>query len=120
MSNLYDRQRAGAARLLKKFGQLMVVTHRGASVYDPATSTMTATSITTPAHGVVSEVSEREIDGTNVLRGDKKVTLAAVAGMPTPTVGDSIAIQGIAYSVESSAPLAPSGSAVIHQLRVRA
>jgi len=122
MSDVYARQRASAIRLIGKFGQDMTVTFKvAAQTYDPATSTVASAAPTVATvRGVAFDCTEREIDGINVLRGDKKVTLPVVAGLPDPNVGDSIAIGGVAYRIEASSPLSPSGAPILHQLRVRA
>ena len=122
MSDVYARQRASAQRLIGKFGQDMVLTLKAAgSGYDASTSTVVSGAPTVvTVRGVAFDCTEREIDGTTILQGDKNVTLPAVAGLPTPNVGDSIAIQGVAFRIEFSSPLSPSGAPILHQLRVRA
>lgn len=61
-----------------------------------------ATSTDYKASGIVSRYDESEIDGTLILRTDRKVLLLAgtIDGYVVPEPGDRVTIQGATYTVE--------------------
>lgn len=87
--------------LLTTFGQELTFTSY-AEVYDPAAGTNTLTATNTTARALVEDYPARdtkggESGGDGVVRGDKRVTVAASAF--TPTTETRVTIGGLQYSI---------------------
>lgn len=121
MANQFTSQRAASSRLLAKFGQPMVLKGAGSADYDPATGSALAAAVSGSTRmGAAFDCTEREIDGTTILMGDKNVTLAYMLGTAEPVVGDVLSFGGKDHRIMFVDALAPSGVAILHRLRVRA
>jgi hypothetical protein len=87
--------------LLTKFGQ-SVTWHTYTESYDPATGTNTLTDTPTVTKAMVEDYPARdakggETSGDGIVRGDRKVTVAASAF--TPTTENKVTIGGGLYAV---------------------
>lgn len=87
--------------LLTKFGKLVTFTTYAES-YDPATGTNTLVATDTTARAMVEDYPARdsrggETSGDGIVRGDKKVTVAASAF--TPTTEAKVTIGSTQYSI---------------------
>lgn len=112
--NNYLEDRADADEMIAEFGQAATLrrpTNSGPA-WDP-TITWAETGCTV----VVTEFSNREVDGTRVLATDKKVLMAVPA--IAPATSDRLAIGGVEYSIERVEPLAPGGVSVMFTLQAR-
>lgn len=115
----YADMAATAGELLAEFGQDVTLVRGLTGAYTPATGTATVSGTNSYGKGVVLDYNQRDIDGTLVRQGDQRVYLSVDVGV-TPQTGDSLLIGGQKWSVVASRTLAPAGTAVIHDVQVRA
>lgn len=115
----YSDLAADAHELIKEFGQTMTLKRLTPGAYDPATGTVSNTTTTETATGVELEYTSREIDGTMVLRGDKKLILSTT-GIGAPKVDDTVTIGTTVYTLKNVQPLSPGGTVVIYTCQARA
>ena len=71
----------------------------------------------TEINALISEFKARSIDGTLILRGDKRFLIAAVG--PVPTVADTIIHASKAYSIINVLTLQPSGVPIYYEVQGR-
>ena len=119
--------RTSANALITKFGDGMTVTFsRASGFYSGATedadtsytvSTMAPIEWTAPA--VVVQYEEREIDGSTVKRGDRRLLISAEALEYTPTTDDRVTISGQEHAIVSVLPVQPGETAIYIELQVR-
>jgi hypothetical protein len=104
--------------LLAEFQEITLT--RTAATYDPATSsTGTPTETVQTGSGAEIEYDSRDIDGTLVKVGDKKLLLSAV-DFTEPQAGDVVTVGANTYTVIRCKPTNPAGTAVLYQVQVRA
>lgn len=118
----YASLASDASEMLEEFGQAITVTRPGTGgAYDPETGTVTGgTAQTFPGFGVVLDYQQREIDGTLIQQGDRRVYIAPDIGV-TPKTGDTVTLMdGAVVRVMASRPLAPAGVVVLLDVQVRA
>lgn len=117
----YSGLAATANRLLAKYGRAVVLSRPSASdaTYDPATGVATAVDAATYSGvGAVFDYTAREMDGTSVRAGDRRVLLSP-AGMVMPRAGDRIEIGGVALVVVTGREINPASTAVMFEAQVR-
>lgn len=117
----YSSLAADALTLLREFGQAVTLTRASGSAptYDPATSTATAVAPATyTGTGAVFDYSQRDIDGTSVRMGDRRVLLAT-SGMVMPRTGDTITIGSTVLTVVTGREINPAGVPVLFEAQVR-
>lgn len=112
----YSRTRATAARLIKKFGQSVQVrrTIKIGPDWDP-----TFTEENYSALAAVLDYTDREINGTLILAGDKKVFVSTEGLSITPELSDKLSIGGLVHSIMQVKPLSPAGLVVFWELQCR-
>lgn len=115
----YARAQATAARLLAKFGQTGTLTVPGSSSGDAWNPTIGAATTETVTFAVLS-FENRDIDGTKIKMGDKKVYLSASGLAAVPTTDCTLTIGSAVHSIEGVEPLSPAGVVVFYQLQCRA
>ena len=71
----------------------------------------------TEINALISEFKARSIDGTLILRGDKRFLIAAIG--PVPTVADTIIHAGKVYSIINVLTLQPSGVPIYYEVQGR-
>ncbi len=107
-----------AETLITEFGELVSFDRFEQSDYDPETGeSVTETGTTYSGYVVPTDYKLYEIDGTNILRGDKKLLCHKMSQVPC--VGDFATISGTEYRVVSVMPTRLSGNDVIYSLQVR-
>jgi len=116
----YERQAIKANKLISRRGLAMTLRVITKGAYDASTRLFGADIVTDyPCNGVIEEYSERDIDGTVIKQGDKKIILAAY-GLPVQPEAKNLIIMGEEiWLVQKNKPLAPGGIAVIHTVQVR-
>jgi hypothetical protein len=117
--SFYADLRATADGLLTDKGQSMTLTKTTAGTYDPETGTSTPTTEAHTVTGVVLDYPNREIDGTLILRGDKKVLVSADGLAVDPAPQDTLTFGGVVNQVIDAKPLRPAGTVVLWTLQVR-
>lgn len=116
--SFYADMRATATRLLTQFGASATLTARTAGAYDPADSEATVTETESTVKAVLFDYPERAIDGTSILRGDKKAFIQA--GGTKPKAGMFLTWGEVVHSIVDCKPLSPSGYDVLYEAQVRA
>ncbi|KVD71793.1 hypothetical protein WI89_00805 [Burkholderia ubonensis] len=125
MSDFYAEMAADVVELLTEFGRPVTVTIAAPDpVYDPATSTNVNPTVDYPAVGAKFDLNDREINGTLVQVGDKRVYVSAV-GVPEIRLDDRVTLKGVngapdeTYRVVNPNTIGPAGTAVLYDLHVR-
>lgn len=113
----YLRMRATATRLLTENGKVYPLTRGGGTIRDQFGKEVTTASITARVTGVITEYSSREIDGSLIATGDKK--LAATAETEV-RIDDRIEIDGKKWRVVQPNPVKPAGVLISYNIQLRA
>lgn len=115
----YAKTAATAARLLARFGQAATLRRRVTGPYNPALGGPAMTEQDYPCTAAVIDYAARDIDGTLVLQGDKRVLIAPTVAVP-PVAGDVLVFAGgsslRAVSVQTTAP---AGVPVLYEVQGR-
>jgi hypothetical protein len=117
----YPRLKAMAERLIAKAGQpatLVRATRVGGNPKDPRTGTVT------PANHAVkvveTEYDIREIDGTVILRSDRRFLMSTEGlGQVDPNSADALIVGGKTLQVVSMKPLQPGGVVLLYDVQAR-
>lgn len=78
-----------ARQIMNRLGFGATLEKPGTQVYDVASATNTISPQTYSVQVAVSEYSASDVDGQNILRGDKKVYISPASGV-VPEEGDSV------------------------------
>lgn len=120
---LYDEMAEVAADMLEEFGVAITVKYITTSAYDPATGSATADTVTKSAKGYVDDYADRDIDGTKIKVGDRRVYLSVLdaAGLPIakPGTTDKLTISQLDYSIVNSKAIPGAGTASLYIVQVR-
>ena len=104
--------------VLRSLGEPVTLTRAVPGAFDPATGTSTPdTTLELSGYGVAEPYDTAEIDGTNVLRTDSKITMSKVA--QRPEVADRILMDGKTYRVMMVYPVRFAGADVVYQVQGR-
>jgi hypothetical protein len=119
-SALYGELAQAAVDLLDELGQLVLVTRAGAGDgYNPDTGfTEEGGEQVWSASGVEFQYNQREVDGSLIQSGDRRVLIAPSLGT-TPQSGDVITLGATRLEVVESRPLQPAGVVVLHEVQAR-
>ena len=116
--SIYNKLQGRATALLTKFdqgGQALVemTLVPAASEFDAPTASETVT----PLIGTVKGVSQRYIDGVNVVSSDLEATVAV--GDYVVSLGDKLRIDDKDYTVLAFKPIPPAGTVVVNKIIIR-
>lgn len=116
---IYTRLTPTAKRLLAKFKTGVVeigrpVTTPGAGTYDPPT----AVTVYTEVNAVVTGVSQKYVDGTNIVMSDRQVLFQAPIAF-NPAAGDKMRIDGDVVAVLTVMPVLAAGVPVVERVMAR-
>jgi len=92
----YDKAHDTALRLLTKRGRTVTVTSITTGSYDPNTGSQATTTSTTTPKGFLTNHEAKDVDGTMIMIGDKKLLLDSSAAIKTD---DTVTIGAVTYSV---------------------
>ena len=115
----YNNSKTTVNKLLTKFGQSVVITNKTIGSYDPSTGTNTQTITTQNGIAAIFDRGNKEIDGTSILMGDKRMLLSAV-DITKPEINDTVLVGSIVYTIK--VPLKeinPAGNAVMYEFNLR-
>lgn len=115
---LDTRARQTASDLITKFGKSLTLKTVVNGTYDPATGEITNTETTATVLGIVKDYASNEIDGTMVLVGDRKVSIAAL-GNTEPQTTDKITIDGVDWQVVAVSGIWSGELKAMHVIQVR-
>lgn len=115
----YARARATAERLLTTFGAVGAIRRQAPGSgpsYDPGSPVLTDH----PATVAVTAYTAREIDGTRIRSGDRKVLVSA-KGLPVePTTSDKLVeSSGTAWTIVAVEAVRPADVTVLYRLQCR-
>ena len=116
--SIYTRANVTANNILSKLGQSVMLTHKTAGSYNPATGTASNSDSQETGTGAVFDYGTKDVDGKLILQGDKQLLLST-QGITAPKVKDTVTIAGLVYSVESVSTLSPAGTVVLYELNIR-
>ena len=114
----YDRFVSTAIKQINDKGRTVILRNSGNGSFDPITSTFTdgATTDRSPK-GLFTEYNAKEIDGSIIIRGDKKVL---IADLSSPPDNSDILIDGTdEYSVINVGVIQPGDTPILYILQVR-
>lgn len=117
--------RSNAARMIAGKGQSVTLTRKAAGAYDTATGSASITETTQTATAVVLPLAGFSKRGdSNAVQGDAQLLLAALtasgATLTAPVVDDTVTLaDGTVAVITAVSPLAPAGTALMYDCRLR-
>jgi len=119
-SALYGELAQAAVDLLNELGQLVLLTRAGTGGgYDPDAGIVEEGGEEVwSASGVEFAYSQREVDGSLIQSGDRRVLIAPDLGT-MPQSGDVVTLGIYRLEVVESRPLQPAGVVVLHEVQAR-
>lgn len=115
-----DLRDGTAAPLITEFGQAITLQVSVPGTFDPITGTESgATTATYGGFGVVTDYTTREIDGTVIQRGDKKVLATFTDTSVIPLTTHNLLVGSTSYSIQNVNSLEPGGVSVMYTLQMR-
>jgi hypothetical protein len=104
--------------IIIEFGQSITVTHPIYGEYDVDTGTVSNTTATVLTKGTMFDYGEKDINGTTILRGDKRL-LIKPTGLLSIEIGDTITVNSKDYSVVNVIETNPAGTNLLFEVSVR-
>lgn len=118
MTDFYTRQAVSAQSLIRKFGAAGAIrrqTPGSGPSYDPGPPTIADH----PAHIVLTDYSNREIDGQRILSTDRKALVEPAIGIE-PTPSDLlVTADGATLTIVNVDLLRPATTTILYTLQVR-
>lgn len=110
--------------LVDRHGQNVTLTYKTLGTYDPSTGGLTGGSSTTSTvKCYFYNYSLQDIDGMNIVLGDRRAVLPLIDTSGTtltePEVGDEISGEGDRVSIVSVAQILSAGNPICYMLQVR-
>ena len=113
----YRRMRNTATRLLTENGKTYPLTRGGTTTRDQFGKEVTTPAVNGTVTGVVTEYSAREIDGSLIATGDKKL---AATFETEVRIDDRIEIDGKKWRVVQPNPVKPADMLISYNIQLRA
>jgi len=113
----YRRMRATATRLLTENGKTYPLTRGGTTARDQFGKEVITPALTGTVTGVITEYSAREIDGSLIATGDKKL---AATFETEVLIDDRIEIDGKKWRVVQPNPVKPADVLISYNIQLRA
>lgn len=107
-----------ADEIIAEFGQLVTIKQVAQGEYDPATSLITNTTTNIVSKGVIFDYGEKDINGTTILKGDKKLYVTA-NGVTNITTNDTVIVGTQEYHITDVMQTSPAGVNLLWELKVR-
>ena len=104
--------------IIAEFGQPITIKTTTIGEYDPITGVVNNTTTNVIAKGVLFDYGEKDINGTTILKGDKKLYITA-NGVSSITTNDSISIGTTDYHITSVTQTNPAGTNLLWEVSVR-
>nr|DAZ53633.1 MAG TPA: Head Tail Attachment [Caudoviricetes sp.] len=117
MAISYLRMRATATRLLTENGKAYQLTRGGSAIRDQFGKEVTTPAVTATVTGVITEYSSREIDGSLIATGDKKL---AATFETEVRIDDRIEIDGKKWRVVQPNAVKPADVLISYNIQLRA
>jgi len=104
------------ALLMRDFGSTLTLTRPGVGAYNPATGkTAAATPTSFTVRGVFVNYEDKNVDGTVVRAGDRRLLVSTQGSSTTPAIGDRV--NGL--QVVDVRTIAPRGVAIAWACQMR-
>lgn len=120
----YQSDADTAVDLLEEFGQSVTLTSKTSGAYSPSTGIAAVTTSTQTVNAVSLDYVSRDIDGTLIKAGDKRLLIApkTTAGitLTAPVVDDTVLVGSMTYTIKSVKPLSPAGTVILFDCNIRA
>lgn len=112
-----------AAELLEEFGQSITLTSKTSGAYSTSTGAAAVTTDTQTVNAVSLDYGSRDIDGTLIKAGDKRLLMApqTTAGddLTAPVVDDTVTVGSTVYTIKGIKTLSPAGTVVLFDCNIR-
>lgn len=115
---VYTRAVSTVAAKLAKYGKDVALSRATVGAYDPNTGAASAATSAQAGRAVELSYSARDIDGTNVRRGDRRLLLSPV-GISMPLKGDNCTVDGVAHAVVSVEVVRPADVVLYYVVQLR-
>lgn len=121
----YSKMTDTANRLLLGKGQPVVITHTVIGEYDPETGLVENTESSVTGVGAIIEWDARQVDGTLIKIGDRRMLLSALNGaggdLTPPVLGDTVTDEaGVVYTLVAPLKMiSPAGTTVLYDCNMR-
>ncbi|MCF0055517.1 hypothetical protein [Dyadobacter sp. CY356] len=118
--SFYSEMADMAKEAIAENGRPVILRRNTEGSYNPATDTFTGTgNVDENPSALFTEYKQAEIDGTVIIRGDKKVLLADAALTAPPEYNDIIVDGSDEYKVINIFTVKPGDTSIIYKLQVR-
>jgi hypothetical protein len=117
--SFYDSIAATASGLLSKFGKPFEFTRTTGGSINPVTGA-TVPGVVTKFYpnGIFKKINKDDlVDSTQIQQGDKMILIDSAAF--TPTMTDTVTINGAQWNIVDVTPVEPAGQAVIFYVQTR-
>ncbi|WP_138476167.1 hypothetical protein [Dyadobacter bucti] len=109
-----------AKEQINEFGRTVILRRNNEGQYDPSDDSFTgSTSAEESIKALFTDFTEKEIDGTIILRGDKKVLIASAELLAPPQHNDTIVDGNDEYKIIPMSTIQPGDTPIIYKLQVR-
>jgi len=109
-----------AAPLIKKYGQQILLRPPVIASIDPVTSTITpGATVDYTGYAIEEEYAQRDVDGTNIKRGDKKLLIAVDITIPPITPDFKVIMASTVWHVIDCKPTSPGGITIVYTAQIR-
>ncbi|MFZ6773032.1 hypothetical protein ACO0LB_10000 [Undibacterium sp. SXout7W] len=116
--NFYEEAASDADELLAEFGQRVTIKRITSGDYDPATSAASIATTLQMGTAVILDFGIKDIDGTLIKTGDKRMLLSAI-GITPPQVDDIVMFGASTCQIKNTNPLDPAGIIVFYDVHLR-
>jgi hypothetical protein len=117
----YSSKQEKALEMISKYGAALSVVVLTKSSYNATSDAWTASTATYSTLGLITEFAERDINGTTIQAGDRKVILPAKDLPALDELDDfSIVYGAIVWDPVNVAVLSPGGEPILYTVQVRA
>ena len=120
MSNLYTNLRDGLIKsVLSQYGLPVTFVVSSQPIFDPELGVTSSIDESYPCSGIITNYESKDVDGTLIKTGDKRVLLSYTKGMPEPNTDHILTINGLNWPIINCQPIEPGGTAVLYDIQVR-
>lgn len=116
--SFYPDMAVTADALIREFGQTVTIKRIATGAYDPATGSATTNATTQTGFATVMDFGIKDIDGTLIKTGDKRMLLSAL-GIVAPQVDDVVSFGSSSCVIKNVNAQDPAGIAVYYDIQMR-
>ena len=115
----YNAMQTVADRQLTDKGAPITFTRTTTGVYDPTTGVAAVILTDYTVNAAVFGFPDKNVNGTNILVGDKRVLISTKGTSYAPAPNDYLFIEGVKHSIIDIKTLAPAGIPVLYTAQAR-